>query len=71
VLAFGYFLFKAGYVQSELLFYTLFFDLSRLLSSVGGPACTRQHRASGFGRILAGLAHLTQRQRCCRLSRFF
>ncbi|HUR34561.1 MAG TPA: hypothetical protein VM032_12250 [Vicinamibacterales bacterium] len=61
VAAFGWFIFKAGYTQSELLFYTLFF--------LAFIACTELFEASREPRLmvtaplagaLCGLAHLTK-----------
>jgi hypothetical protein len=61
VVAFGYFVFKAGYAQSELLFYFLFFAVFvgfwHLLESPNGPR--RLLMAAGVG-VLAALAHLTK-----------
>lgn len=61
VVAFGYFVFKAGYAQSELLFYFLFFAVFvgfwQLLESPDGPR--RLPMAAGVG-VLAALAHLTK-----------
>jgi hypothetical protein len=61
VLAFGYFVFKAGYTQSELLFYTLFF--LAFLASCHMIEARSGRRALLFG-VLAGiliaLAHLTK-----------
>jgi hypothetical protein len=61
VIAFGYFVFKAGYTQSELLFYTLFF-LSFLVCCQLLEA--RTARATMALAVLAGgltgLAHLTK-----------
>ena len=61
VLAFGYFLFKAGYVQSELLFYTLFFltflACCHLLEARTARASIALAVLAG---TLAGLAHLTK-----------
>ena len=58
VVAFGYFVFKAGYAQSELLFYFLFFlaflACWHLLQAPG-----RLRLAAGAG-VLAALAHLTK-----------
>ena len=61
IVSFGYFVFKAGYSQSELLFYVLFF--ATFLS-----ACyllekrDARHRLAlgGLTGVLAGLAHLTK-----------
>jgi hypothetical protein len=61
VVAFGYFVFKAGYAQSELLFYFLFFlaflACWYLLQAPGGRA--KLGLAAGAG-VLAALAHLTK-----------
>jgi hypothetical protein len=61
VVAFGYFVFKAGYAQSELLFYFLFFTVFvgfwQLLESPNGRR--RMLMAAGVG-VLAALAHLTK-----------
>jgi hypothetical protein len=62
IVAFGYFVFKAGYAQSELLFYFLFFAAFVLLFQVLGSAerlagLTWQAPAAG---ACAALAHLTK-----------
>jgi hypothetical protein len=61
VVAFGYFVFKAGYAQSELLFYFLFFltflAFWQLLCRPERPARMRLACAAG---TLAALAHLTK-----------
>ena len=61
VVAFGYFVFKAGYAQSELLFYFLFFltflACWRLLQTSARRARLVLAAAAG---VLAGLAHLTK-----------
>ncbi len=64
VVAFGYFVFKAGYVQSELLFYFLLFGafllMFRLLVSRREQLDIRQTiQAAGVG-VTAGLAYLTK-----------
>jgi hypothetical protein len=61
VAAFGWFIFKAGYTQSELLYYTLFF-----LAFVAGVALfeagtwRRTLAAALIGGAMCGLAHLTK-----------
>jgi hypothetical protein len=61
VVAFGAFIFKAGYSQSELLFYTLFFLTfflcGRLLVRASMPGDLLLAAAAG---VLAALAHLTK-----------
>lgn len=61
VAAFGYFIFKAGYTQSELLFYTLFFvaflAIWTLLGREPGPGMLGLAILAG---ALCGLAHLTK-----------
>ena len=61
VVAFGYFIFKAGYAQSELLFYTVLFSaflaLAYLLRGRTGP---RQLALAALAGVLAALAHLTK-----------
>ena len=62
VVAFGYFVFKAGYAQSELLFYFLFFAVFvgfwRVILGVA-KRTRRLLMAAGVG-MLAALAHLTK-----------
>jgi len=62
VVAFGYFVFKAGYAQSELLFYFLFFVafllMLKTLTARGGASRTLGP-AAGAG-AFAALAHLTK-----------
>ena len=62
VVAFGYFVFKAGYAQSELLFYFLFFVafllMLKTLTAHGGASPTLE-TAAGAG-AFAALAHLTK-----------
>lgn len=61
VVAFGYFIFKAGYTQSELLFYFLFFltflGCWRLLSSDPGRRLFGTALVTG---VLAAVSHLTK-----------
>ena len=61
IVAFGYFVFKAGYAQSELLFYVLFFltflGFWSLLERPPGIVSTLVAAAAG---ALAALAHLTK-----------
>jgi len=61
IVAFGYFIFKAGYAQSELLFYFLMFvtflGCWHLLRSVGGGRAAALAAVTGAA---AGLAHLTK-----------
>ena len=62
VVAFGYFVFKAGYTQSELLFYFLFFGAFLMMILVLGARPDQPGllwRAAAAG-ILAALAHLTK-----------
>ena len=59
--AFGYFVFKAGYVQAELLFYTFF--LLTFVASCHAIEARTMGRALALGAIagaLAALAHLTK-----------
>jgi hypothetical protein len=61
VIAFGYFIHRAGYVQPELLFYTLvfaaFLACVRLLTIEAGP---RAFALASAGGLVAALAHLTK-----------
>jgi hypothetical protein len=61
VVAFGYFIFKAGYVQCELLFYGLLFGafvcFARLLTLEPGRTAAVLALAGG---VVCGLAHLTK-----------
>ncbi|MGC4084540.1 MAG: hypothetical protein QM736_21100 [Vicinamibacterales bacterium] len=61
IVAFGYFVFKAGYSQPELLFYTLFFltflTLCVLLEEHRPVACLA---LATLGGVLAGVTHLTK-----------
>lgn len=61
VIAFGYFIFRAGYVQCELLFYTLLFSafvsFVRLLTGAAGRGALI---LAVVGGVLAALAHLTK-----------
>jgi len=61
VVAFGYFIFKAGYAQSELLFYTLLF-LAFLAQAhlLRGGMQRRDAVVALLGGVLAALAHLTK-----------
>jgi hypothetical protein len=61
VVAFGYFIFKAGYAQSELLFYTLLFlaFLSQLHLLRGGTQ-RRDAAVAALGGVVAAVAHLTK-----------
>jgi hypothetical protein len=62
VVAFGYFIFKAGYAQSELLFYFLFFLAFLLLWDILTRRATLRAtlvRAAAAG-VVAALAHLTK-----------
>jgi hypothetical protein len=61
VLAFGYFVFKAGYTQSELLFYTLFFLAFLASCHMIEARSGRRALLSGvLSGILIALAHLTK-----------
>ena len=61
IVAFGYFVFKAGYTQSELLFYFLFFVAFLAFCYVLILADTvRRWGAAAFAGVLAALAHLTK-----------
>jgi hypothetical protein len=61
VVAFGYFIFRAGYVQCELLFYTLLFAafvcFVRLLTGAEGRGALI---VAAVGGVVAALAHLTK-----------
>ena len=61
VVAFGYFIFKAGYAQSELLFYTLLFlaFLSQIHLLRGGMQ-RRDAAVATLGGVVAAVAHLTK-----------
>lgn len=61
VVAFGYFIFKAGYAQSELLFYTLLF-LAFLAQThlLRGGTTRREVLVAVAGGVLSALAHLTK-----------
>lgn len=59
--AFGYFVFKAGYTQSELLFYTLFFIAFVAVWTLFGAASPSRLISLGvLAGIVSGLAHLTK-----------
>lgn len=61
VVAFGYFVFKAGYAQPELLFYTLFFVTFLLACLLLEEREQRRRLALAFGAgLLAGVTHLTK-----------
>jgi len=61
IVAFGYFIFKAGYAQADLLFYTLHFlsFVACWQMLVGRPGVWRIIGAAAAG-VLAGLAYLTK-----------
>lgn len=61
VVAFGYFIFKAGYAQSELLFYTfLFLAFLAQVHLLGGGTGRREAGVAVLGGSIAALAHLTK-----------
>ena len=61
VVAFGYFVFRAGYVQCELLFYSLLFVTVLLFARVFvAPPGRRQVTLAAGGGVTAALAHLTK-----------
>ena len=61
VVAFGYFIFKAGYAQSELLFYTfLFLAFLAQVHLLRGGTGRREAGVAVLGGSLAALAHLTK-----------
>lgn len=59
--AFGYFIFKAGYTQSELLFYTVFFiAFVSIWAMFGSPSAPRLIGLGILAGAASGLAHLTK-----------
>ena len=64
IVAFGYFVFKAGYVQSELLFYFLFFAafvfLFKVLAARSGDRSRSVLGQAVAAGVFAALAHLTK-----------
>ncbi|RPJ85137.1 MAG: hypothetical protein EHM13_02000 [Acidobacteria bacterium] len=61
VVAFGYFVFKAGYTQSELLFYTLFFfAFVACCETLSEPRTTRKVAIAALAGVLVALCHLTK-----------
>lgn len=60
VLAFGYFIFKAGYSQSELLFYTLFLFTFIACWHVFAARGRRALWLAALAGALAGISHLTK-----------